>query len=70
MCFDFGKPKEQKAAAAPPPPEAVPESVKPVGDDIVQARKRNKGVSAYNTAVAFENFGNTAQGLNIPTRNA
>lgn len=65
MCFSSPKPPEP--AKAPPAPEAVPESVAPVSDEVVQTRKRNKALSSYRTDVStFGNFGNSATGLNVP----
>lgn len=65
MCFSLPKPPEP--AKAPPAPEAVPESVAPVSDEVVQTRKRNKALSSYRTDVStFNNFGNSATGLNVP----
>lgn len=66
MCWS--RPKEPEPAKAPPAPEAVPESVAPVSDEVVQTRKRNKALSSYrtDTVSAFNNFGNPAAGLNIP----
>lgn len=64
MCFS--SPKQPEPAKAPPAPEAVPESVAPVSDEVVQTRKRNKALSSYRTDIGFGNFGNSASGLNVP----
>ena len=66
MCFGSSV-KQPTPAPAPPAPEAVPESVAPVSSDYKDSRKRAKGTRAYNTEVnPFNNFGDTAAGLNIP----
>lgn len=69
MCGFLSSPKQPTPAAAPPAPEAVPESVAPVSSDYKDSRRMAKGVRKYNTAIAdnvFNNFGDSAAGLNIP----